>query len=320
MKRININTKEEVMNLEDYLSYSKITSLNRDPSTAFIKKSSPTLEFGSLVDALLSETKEDFGNKYYILPKCDITDKMKEFADKFIELYRVDLIEDEVILHARREINFNKQLKDDTVIKQFKEACGTYIECFLMAEGRTIVNKSDYDNAVKLIEMIKTGPYTKYLFDNPDYTLKWQVPFAIETALGNFKGIKDLVVIDNIHGTVRTIDLKTTGSSYLKFEESYWKWRYDVQDFIYTMDNHLFAEENNLRSLPTQFLVAEKQMEHYPIFFQMESIDPKIRPCAEELESINNLISNAEWYLENESFDFTREIQENHGVLIREYA
>lgn len=332
MKRIQVNNKDEVKELEGFLSYSKITSLNRDPSTAFTNKSTPAMEFGSLVDALLSETEEVFKEKYFIMPEFDITDKMKEFADRFIELYNNDeegnsdkfielaheSYENSLILQARQDIGFNKTLKDETVIKQFKEACGTYIECVFMAEGRIIVNKSDYNDAVKLVEMIKTGPYTKDLFEHPSYTLLWQVPFAIETEYGNFKGIKDLVVIDNINKTVRTIDLKTTSSSYLKFEESYWKWRYDVQDFIYTLDNELYAAENELMPLETRFLIAEKSMEHYPVFFQMEDVSPILDPKG--LGSIRDLILNANWYLENQSFDFIKEVQENDGVLIKEYV
>jgi hypothetical protein len=318
MKRIQVNNKDEVKELEGFLSYSKITSLNRDPSTAFTHKSSPAMEFGSLVDALLSETKEGFEEKYFIMPEFDITDKMREFADQFIELYRIDLIEDEIILHARQIVGFNKQLKDETVIKQFKESCGAYIECVFMAKGKTIVGQSDYNDAVKLVEMIKTGPYTKDLFENSNYTLLWQVPFAIKTEYGDFKGIKDLVVIDNINKTVRTIDLKTTSSSYLKFEESYWKWRYDVQDFIYTLDNELYATENGLMPLETRFLIAEKSMEHYPVFFQMDDVSPILSPKG--LDSIRDLILNANWYLKSQSFDFIKEVQENNGVLVKEYV
>lgn len=311
---------DEFHTLTDYLSYSKIVKLNKDPVNI---QFTPTknMDFGNLVHYLLSG--QNFEDKYFVMPSNGPTEKMLEVVNQYVlisELNEDESLDNDKLLISRVCVDYNNKLKDDTFLKQI-HVFRDYINLRLYNKLKICVTDEEYSQACKIILAIQISPTTSFMFDTERYEIHNEVQFVSHTIFGKFKGIKDLVLIDKIQKTIQCIDLKVISKPYYEFEDSYYKYRYDVQQMIYNIDNVEKSIESELKPLPTMFLLAEKDLAHDPILFHMNGLSPEIDVCykGETLMSINKMIENAKWYMEND-VRFTKDVIENNFILKKEYA
>jgi len=225
-----------------YINASFLKALSDDPKKAYsILKgedsiSTTSTDFGSLVDCLLT-TPDEFVNRYITYNGKKPTDKLLDFANKYIEIYQLessgeDFSVDSAILRARAESGYDGRLLNDTVIKKFKEECQTYCEFHISNIDKIIIDDSTLSFAKQLVYNVKSSPYLQRLFSpNPDTIVLFQVPIFIETSKFMGKILIDILEINTTNKTTTPWDLKTFEGS---FESNYWKYKYYYQESWYS--------------------------------------------------------------------------------------
>jgi hypothetical protein len=300
---------------------------------------STAFTMGSLVDCLLT-TPERFEEDYVIFTGISPTDKMLDFANEYIRLYKL-LSEDnthtseELILLARTYVDYDKRLKDDTVIKKFEEACNDYIQCVLYNPDKIVIDTETYNTALELVRVTKESPHLQFIF-NPkegDIVL-FQVPIYIESNKFVGKALLDCIVIDTINKTITPIDFKTYEDS---FEGNYWKYKYYYQEAWYSfLLNMLTDGESFITKLDTvekllnvagytvtdfKFVAIDKSFQRNPIIFQSYKaisddvffggfINKGITNLV-KVKSIQDLIKEYNWRVEKDDWvnDYDMETQ-----------
>lgn len=235
-----------------FISASFIKELSNSPKAAYsiIKgegsKKTPALDFGSLVDCLLT-TPDEFTDKYVVFNGKKPSEKLLDFANKYIEIYQLEgsgeaFSEDSAILQARAESGYDSRLLNETVIKKFNDECKAYCQFHIDNIDKTIIDNQTLAYANELVSMTKSSPYLQYLFyPNSDHVVLFQVPLFVTTAKFEGKGLLDIIDIDLTNKTITPYDLKTFEGS---FESNYWKYKYYYQEAWYMiLLNSLCNEE-----------------------------------------------------------------------------
>lgn len=116
--------------------------------------------------------------------------------------------------------------KKETVIKKFdKSEFWNYLEAQFEGKNKVLVTTEEKVMSSQIVDVLLTHEYSKDIFSNPDsiYQLKFNYKDSIGNQKFNFRGIIDIVLIDDKNKTVTLIDLKTGSNSALDFKNSFIK-------------------------------------------------------------------------------------------------
>lgn len=223
-----------------YVSASLLKAISDNPKYAksiiegMESKKTPALDFGTLVDVLLTQP-DKFNEEYVIYRSKKPTDKLLEVAEEYIRI-KAETPEEEfdktrAIISAQNTIGYDSRLKPETMIKRFEDDCETYCTFVLNHSDKTIIDEGTYNYANRLVMNTKASPYLQNIF-NPDSNLivLFQVPIYITTTKFEGKILIDCVVIDLVKKTITPYDFKTFEGS---FESNYWKFKYYYQETWY---------------------------------------------------------------------------------------
>ena len=271
----NISWKvtEEEYRKSPALSYSTIARFHRDGfdglDKLFDKIESPSLVFGSMVDALITGGQDEFDNIFIVAEFPNIPDSqinvIKQLFNSYSENYNSLLkIPDNFIIVATEVLDFQKNWKPETRVKVIKENGVEYYNLLHISIGKTLVNTKDYQDAQACVKALKENAFTSEFFveNNPfDKTIErlYQLKFQ-----GEYEGVKlrcmaDLIMVDHENKVVTPIDLKTSFKKEWNFPSSFIQWGYWIQAQLYwyiirqNMDNDPLYKDYKLANY--QFIV-----------------------------------------------------------------
>ena len=270
---ISWKVTEEEYRKSPALSYSTIARFHRDGfdglDKIFDKIESPSLIFGSMVDALITGGQDEFDNTFIVAEFPNIPDSqvnvIKYLFNNYSENYNSLLkIPDDLIIVATEVLEFQKNWKPETRAKVIKENGVEYYNLLHISIGKTLVNTKDYQDAQACVKTLKEDEFTSEFFaeDNPfDKTIErlYQLKFQ-----GEYEGIKlrcmaDLIMVDHENKVVTPIDLKTSFKKEWNFPSSFIQWGYWIQAQLYwyiirqNMDNDPLYKDYKLANY--QFIV-----------------------------------------------------------------
>lgn len=234
-----------------FISASFLKALSNSPKEAYSiingeeSKKTPSLDFGSLADCLLT-TPEEFLKKYAVFEGKKPTDKLLDFANKYIEIYQLegtgeDFSEDSAILRARTESGYDGRLLNETVLKRFKEDCGSYCQFYIDNIDKTIIDAQTLNFANELVSQVKSSPYLQHLFyPDSNHIILFQVPIYIVTSKFEGKLLIDILDIDLLNKEITPYDFKTFEGN---FESNYWKYKYYYQEAWYSFILNALSNE-----------------------------------------------------------------------------
>lgn len=240
-------TEENTLNGDNYfdrkgyISASLLKELSYSPRNAKglllnEKKESKALNFGSLVDCLLT-TPERFQTDYIIYEGTAPTDKLlllaKDYINKYIQISESGEIPDEtnLILSARAEVGYDSRLKEDTVISKFKNECADYCNFCITYKDKIIIDRETYEKASALNLETRNSRFLQNIFNpEPNTEVLFQVPIYIETVNFTGKALIDCIVVDHNNKTITPYDFKTYEDN---FVSNYWKYGYYYQESWY---------------------------------------------------------------------------------------
>jgi hypothetical protein len=246
---ISWQCSEEEYRADPAYSYSTIARFNREGfenlNRLFDKIDTPSLTFGSIVDTLLTGTKEEFDNKFEITQLPDISDSLVQITKALFNLYHEDyrsleLIPDDIISTVGEKNGYYANPKYAQYrVKKIREECDDYYNLLFLCMNKTLISTEDYQSALECVDRLRNCEATKKYFEsnNPfDESIQrfYQLKFK-----GDYDGISlrcmaDLIIVNHKEKTIIPCDLKTTSSPEWVFYKSFYKWGYK-QNVLYLL-------------------------------------------------------------------------------------
>lgn len=265
LKDISWDVTEEEYRADPALSYSTLSRFNREGfdnlAHLFDKTESPSLLFGSVVDTLLTGTKEEFDKRFFVADFPELPDKQREIVEGIFHAAKPgeswDKVMDAVILEYLLANNYQPNWKVETRIKVIREVGREYYDLLTLADGKTVVSQKLYQDALDCVETLRESESTKWYFeaDNPfnkNIERLYQLKFKGSYEGINLRCMADLIIVDHEKKIVYPCDLKTSSKPEWRFYKSLMEWGYWIQAQLYwylirqTMDEDEYFKDFKL--------------------------------------------------------------------------
>ena len=276
LKDISWLVPEEVYREDPALSYSTLATYERGGfnclSTLRDKKESPSLTFGSAVDALITGGEEEFNERFIVADFPDIPDTIiKIIKDCFAEFHithnTLESIPDIEVIGRAANYNYQNNWKPETRAKVIKEKGAEYYNLLFLAESKTILNSETYTEVLATVRALKESSATKHFFepDNPfDDNIEHLYQLKFKATLHNidYRCMSDLLVVDYDKKIIYPVDLKTSSHPEWDFFKSFVQWDYQIQARLYwriirdNLDRDSYFKDFTLSDY--RFIVANK--------------------------------------------------------------
>ena len=246
LKDISWDVTEDQYRADLALSYSTLSRFNREGfdnlAHLFDKTESPSLLFGSVVDTLLTGTKEEFEERFFVADFPELPDKQREIVEGIFHAAKPgeswDKVMDAVILEYLLANNYQPNWKVETRIKVIREAGREYYDLLTLADGKTVISQKLYQDALDCVETLRKSESTKWYFeaDNPfnkNIERLYQLKFKGSYEGINLRCMADLIIVDHEKKIVYPCDLKTSFKPEWRFYKSFMEWGYWIQAQLY---------------------------------------------------------------------------------------
>ena len=245
---ISWQCSEEEYRADSAYSYSTIARFNREGfenlNRLFDKIDTPSLTFGSIVDTLLTGTKEEFDDKFEVAQLPDISDSLIQVTKALFNLYHEDyrsleLIPDAIISTVGEENGYYANPKYAQYrVKKIREECDDYYNLLFLSMNKTLISTKDYQSALECVDRLRNCEATKQYFEsnNPfDESIQrfYQLKFKGSYESVPLRCMADLIIVNHGNKTIIPCDLKTTSSPEWMFYKSFYKWGYWIQAQLY---------------------------------------------------------------------------------------
>lgn len=272
------DVEESVYRQDPAYSYSTLAKFQREGfenlDTLFDRVDSPSLTYGSLVDCLLTGSRQEFDSKFFVadfpaLPEA----RIKVIKSVFLRTMgntAWDDISDEVFNSAIEENQFQMNWKPETRIKVIRECGKEYYDMLTISSEKTLINNTVYNDALKAVSALKTSTSTKIYFEdndpfNDDVERFYQLKFKGEYKGFDLRCMVDLLYVDHVNKFICPIDLKTSSHKEWDFYKSFVEWRYCIQAqlYWYIIRQNLDKDDyfKNFKLLDYRFVVVNNQID-----------------------------------------------------------
>jgi hypothetical protein len=239
------NVTEEEYRADKAYSYSTLSKFAREGfenlGHLFDKVESPSLLFGSLVDALLTGSNDEFNSRFFVGDFPKVSDKQVKITinlfNKHPDVKDLLLIPVNDIIEAAEIEEYQPNWKPITKAESIKKGCKVFYDMLVLADNKTVVNSEDYNEAVECVRVLKESSFTRFFFqaNNPYEELRryYQLKFKSEYHGIPIKCMADLIITDYENKVITPCDLKTSYKPEYKFYKSFIDWNYILQAQLY---------------------------------------------------------------------------------------
>lgn len=244
---ISLQITEKEYREDPAFSYSLLSRFEREGfnnlSKLYDKLDTPSLTFGSAVDAIITGGQEEFDNNFFVAEFPQIPDTIiqivKELFKEFQEEYNnLITIPDNDIIRIASRFNYQNNWKLETKAKVIKEKGADYYNLLFLSEDRKILDIQTYQDVRNTVNVLENNEATSFYFSannpfEPDIERLYQLKFK-----ANFNGIcykcmMDEVIINHKEKTIQPIDLKTSSKPEWDFYKSFVEYNYQIQNRLY---------------------------------------------------------------------------------------
>ena len=247
LKDISWQVPEETYREDPALSYSALATYERGGfnclESLYDRKETPSLTFGSAVDAIITGGEDEFNSKFLVADFPDIPDTIVKivkdcFAEFHITHRNLSDIPDVEIIGRAANYNYQNNWKPETRAKVIKEKGEEYYNLLFLAEGKTILSNDVYNEVLASVRALRESPSTEYFFrpDNPfDDSVERLYQLKFKATLGgvDYRCMADLLIVDYAHKIIYPKDLKTSSHYEWDFYKSFVDWNYQIQARLY---------------------------------------------------------------------------------------
>lgn len=315
----------------DAFSYSLLKAIDENGPIAMIEredKKSKAMEFGSLVDILLTnpENKDSiFHTKAIEKP----TAMLLTLADSLLmDILLNDKTYDEIIntetIHNKiAELKLWSNIKDPVKLQEKWQNTlfYNYIKESIEAKGKIIVTPEILESAENASKVLITHDYTKdYFIETEDIEILKQPVF-----LYNFKGVQgkakiDILKINHKSKSIQIIDIKTGSELPSKFENSFYFFKYYLQVISYVLA--IFYIKENIPEFKDYkienflFLYLSKKLPETPVKWEVEEkLYDKFVDGWDNNRGFIDLVNDYVYYKTNDIYSCERKVVEKEGLF-----
>ena len=250
---------------------------------------SEALRKGSALDCMLTEP-DKLDDRFAVADSAPPGGMMGEFVKVLLELRaKIDDFSkaafEAALQTAYKASGF--KTKYETVIKKFEaDDIQEYVKFVIDSQGKTILSPNEWVSALGMKEMLLNSDVTKkYLVDLPSNPMvKVFNQLTIIWKHGNFecKSILDTVIIDYAKKQIIPIDIKTTSKGVGNFIQSFIRYGYFRQCSFYfdavrywlnNSSDHEIKDPENWTIIPFKFIVADSNLNDYPLIYRCSEKD-----------------------------------------------
>lgn len=244
---ISWNVTEEQYRADSALSYSTLAKYERTGFNGiphlFDKILSPSLTFGSAVDAIITGGQQEFDTKFFVAEFPLLSDNIRYMITELYQIYGHTIknltdISNKDIINLTETYKYQPNWKPETRAKVIKEKGEQYYQLLYLAENKTIIDTNTYNNIQNAVNALKENEATRYYFaeNNPFDNIEryYQLKFKATLNGINYRCMLDEVLIDYNNKTIQPIDLKTSHKNEWDFHKSFVEWNYQIQNRLYS--------------------------------------------------------------------------------------
>lgn len=330
------------------LSYSKLSGLIYNPVSLKYGdiKMTDALIHGSAVDTWVFDGKDVFDSKFKLMSvDKPAWNQIKLYEAIYSEIENNLGIDEEIssdlndyndlILRVSRLNNYGDGWHDPTVIRKVKENYQDYHKQNVESKNLIPLSNDQYENIKNNVNALKESEFTKQYFNGSteDWDIYYQFPIIWEyfdkvlNMTIHCKSLLDILIIDNKNKKIYPIDLKTTGKEVEKFPDSFIYWNYYIQSSFYTdAVKYLKNQYPELFDYSIEMfkfiVISSKDYTTKPLIFKTNYIDykvgkfgGKVRNTNEKIRGYIELVRDMNWHIENDKYQYSRDIYENNGQL-----
>lgn len=289
LKDISLNITEPEYRQDPALSYSILASYERGGfgsiDKLYDKVESPSLTFGSAVDALITGGQKEFDDNFIIADFPAIKPAeipiVKKVFDSFKDSYTdINDIPDSGLLPIIDELGYQQNWKPETRCKVIKADCLKYYQLLYISKSKTILDQYTYNRVYACVRALKDSPQTKeYFCDNDpfntDIVRYYQLKFKTNMDGIDYRCMMDLAIVDYKNKVIYPIDLKTSAHREYEFYKSFLQWSYQIQGRLYWRILRKLMDEDeyfkDFRLADYQFIVVNNIDNPNPLVWEFES-------------------------------------------------
>lgn len=277
LKDISWDVSEAEYRKDSALSYSTLAKYEREGFNnlhkLFDRVESPSLQFGSVVDTIITGSEEEFNSSFMVAQfENPLSDTLATITKRLFNTYKeryVDLrdIPENLIIDTIQDISWNNHWLPKTRVKKIKEDCTSYYKLLYISGNRTIISSYVYQDALNVVDKLKSLDSTRFYFeDNPfDDNIErlYQLKFKATFDGIDYRCMADLILVIHDKKLIIPVDLKTSSKPEWDFYKSFLEWRYDIQSRLYwqiiryNIDKDPYFKDFKLADY--RFIVANKR-------------------------------------------------------------
>ena len=269
------------------LSQSSLATFERKGfsclDTLFEHEESPSLTFGSAVDALITGGEQEFRERFFVSDIPKLKPSVEPVVRKVYELFHnaytnINDILDSDLMPIISEFNYQPSWRNETRCNSIRKEGQQYYQTMFMAGDKTVLPQETYNKIFACVRALKDSPQTKEYFreDDPFGTVErvYQQKFKGELGGIAYRGMADLLVVDHKNKRVIPCDLKTSSGREYDFPEHFLQWNYQIQARLYwklirqTMDKDSYFKDFVLEDF--RFIVVNNIDNPTPIVWQFD--------------------------------------------------
>ena len=259
------------------LSYSTLSRFAREGfdklDSIFDKIDTPSLTFGSAVDALITGGQEEFDSRFLVAEFPPVPDSIikvvKLLFNEFGVTHRtLASIPDVEVIGFAGQCNYQSNWKPKTRAKVIKEKGAEYYNLLFVAGDKTILDGETNKDVENSVNALKNSDATRFYFApnnpfTPDIERFYQLKFKATFNNVNYRSMADLIIVDYKNKVVIPCDLKTSSHMEWDFYKSFVDWKYDIQARLYwanirqNMDKDPYFKDFEL--LDYRFIVVNRK-------------------------------------------------------------
>lgn len=289
---VSWQVSEQEYRQDPALSYSTLARYEREGfnnlDKLFDRVESPSLTFGSCVDTLITGGDKEFDDLFMVAELDGISDTLvtivKRVFNTFKDTYHsLKDINNDDILECISDIQWNNHWLPKTRANKIKEDCAGYYALLYLANGRTIISTSTYNDALKAVDALKTHTATKFYFEpdsmfNNDIQRFYQLKFKATFNGVDYRCMADELLVIHSKKLIVPIDLKTSSHTEWDFPQSFLDWKYMIQGMLYyrIIKDNLLKDDyfKDFYLAPYRFIVVNRRT-LTPLVWEFEDTETK---------------------------------------------
>lgn len=306
--------------LQPEIGHSKLVNFEtKGPTTlspSYTVQQTDAMLFGSIVDALLTQS-QSFNEDYYVINgEYTLTPSEERFVQYCIDNeILLDTISDERLLQIMDICSFNANMTKNVSgrIEKTKKLRPLIQERMLNVR-KIQITKAQFTAAADCVAAIQNSDVTKHLFEDNNHVF-YQVSLCDE----RIKGLLDIVYVDPVQHKIHPFDLKCVTYPEREFvQNSFYKYKYYRQAEMYTKLLNdvvntmlLYTPSETWTVEPFKFLVINKDslsplIYSFPVVYdacgQLKITDNKT------VRSYYDVVREMRWHINNGQYMYSRDI------------